>query len=206
MFQRVFTVVLIAMLAAPLAAQQVSSLKVRVDRSTDASDPDDTPELKVVAMGKGARVTGGPAGVFWNAADTATGNYTAKATFNLQQPSNHNNFYGIVFGGSELAGAKQSYTYFMVSQNGGWLLKGREGDQSPTLQRGTHGAIAKPDAAGKSTNVVEVRVAGDTINYVVNGQTVHTMPKGTARTDGLAGFRVNHMLDVQVEGFQVTKG
>jgi hypothetical protein len=206
MFQRVFTVALIAMLAAPLAAQQVSSLKVRVDRSTDASDPDDTPELKVVAMGKGVRVTGGPAGVFWNATDTATGSYTAKATFNLQQPSNHNNFYGIVFGGSELAGAKQSYTYFMVSQNGGWLLKGREGDQSPTLQRGTHGSIAKPDASGKSVNVVEVRVAGDTITYVVNGQTVHTMPKGTTKTDGLAGFRVNHMLDVQVEGFQVTKG
>ena len=206
MFQRVFTVALIAMLAAPLAAQQVSSLKVRVDRSTDASDPDDTPELKVVAMGKGVRVTGGPAGVFWTATDTATGNYTAKATFNLQQPSNHNNFYGIVFGGSDLAGAAQAYTYFMVSQSGAWLLKGRNGAQSPTLQRGTSGAIVKPDASGKSTNVVEVRVAGDTISYVVNGQVVHTMPKAGVKTDGLVGFRVNHMLDMQVEGFQMTKG
>lgn len=206
MFQRVFTVVLIAVLTAPLAAQQIASLKVRVDRSTDASDPDNTPELKVVAMGKGVRVTGGPAGVFWHATDTAAGNYTAKATFNLQQRSNHNNYYGIVFGGSELASAKQAYTYFMVSQDGGWLLKGRDGAQAPTLQRGTHAAIVTPDAAGKATNVIEVRVAGDTINYVVNGQTVHTMPKGTTKTDGLAGFRVNHMMDMQVEGFQVTKG
>ena len=78
--------------------------------------------------------------------------------------------------------------------------------RSPTIQRGTHGSVVKPDASGKSTNVLEVRVAGDTINYVVNGQTVHTMPKGTTKTDGLVGFRVNHMLDVQVEGFQVTKG
>lgn len=206
MFQRVLTVALMAVLVAPLAAQQKASLKVRVDRSTDASDPDNTPELKVETMGKGVRVTGGPAGVFWHTTDTATGNYTAKATFNLQQPSNHNNFYGIVFGGSDLAGAAQAYTYFMVSQSGGWLLKGRDGAQSPTLQRGTHAAIAKPDASGKSTNVVEVRVAGDTINYVVNGQTVHTMPKSTMKADGLAGFRVNHMLDVQVEGFAVTKG
>jgi hypothetical protein len=206
MFQRVFTVALIAMLAAPVAAQQIASMKVRIDRSTDATDPDNTPELKVVAMGKGVRVTGGPAGVFWHATDTVTGNYTAKATFNLQQPSNHNNFYGIVFGGSELAGANQAYTYFMVSQQGSWLLKGRQGAQSPTLQRGTHDAVVKPDASGKSTNVVEVRVAGDNISYVVNGQVVHTMPKGTITTDGLAGFRVNHMLDMQVEGFQVTKG
>jgi len=205
MFQRVLTVVLMAMLVAPLAAQQKASLKVRVDRSTDASDPDNTPELKVEAMGKGVRVTGGPAGGFWNAADTVTGNYTVKATFNLQQPSNHNNFYGIVFGGSDLATAKQSYTYFMVSQNGGFLVKSREGDASPTIQRGTHGAVAKPDAAGKSTNVVEVRVAGDTVNFVVNGQVAHTMPKGAMKTDGLVGFRVNHMLDVQVEGFQIVK-
>ena len=206
MVQRVLTLALIAALGAPLAAQQLASLKVRVDRSTDAGDPDDNPELKVVAMGKGVRVTGGPAGVFWNATDTATGNYTAKATFNLQQPSNHNNFYGIVFGGSDLAGAAQAYTYFMVSQSGAWLLKNRNGAQSPTLQRGTSDVIVKPDASGKSTNVVEVRVAGDTISYVVNGQVVHSMPKAGVKTDGLVGFRVNHMLDVQVEGFQVTKG
>ena len=206
MVQRVLTLALIAALGAPLAAQRVDSLKLRVDRSTDASDPDDNPELKVVAMGKGVRVTGGPAGVFWNATDTATGNFTAKATFNLQQPSNHNNYYGIVFGGSDLAGAAQAYTYFMVSQNGSWLLKGRNGAQSPTLQRGTHDAVVKPDASGKSANVVEVRVAGDTISYVVNGQVVHSMPKAGLKTDGLVGFRVNHMLDMQVEGFQVTKG
>jgi hypothetical protein len=28
----------------------------------------------------------------------------------------------------------------------------------------------------------------------------------TATTDGIAGVRVNHVLDVHVEGFQVTKG
>ena len=206
MFQRVFTVALIAVLAVPLAAQKKETLKVRVDRSTDASDPDNTPEVKVVAMGKGVRVTGGPAGVFWTPTDTASGNYTAKATFNLQQPSNHTNYYGIVLGGSDLAGPKQAYTYFMVAQDGTWLLKGREGASSPTIQRGKHDAIAKPDASGKSTNVVEVRVAGDTVSYVVNNQVVHTTPKSAVKTDGLVGFRVNHMMDMQVEGFQVTKG
>jgi hypothetical protein len=206
MFQRVMTVALITVLGAPLAAQKLDTLKMRVDRSTDAQDPDDRPDLKVVAMGKGVRVTGGPAGVFWNATDSAAGNYTVKAVFNLQQPSNHNNFYGIVFGGSDLAGPKQAYSYFMVSQQGSWLLKGREGDASPTIQRGTHEAIAKPDASGKSTNTVEVRVAGDTVSYVVNGQVVASGPKSAVKTDGIAGFRVNHMMDAQVEGFEVRKG
>jgi hypothetical protein len=206
MFQRLITVALITVLGAPLAAQKVDTLKMRVDRSTDAQDPDDRPDLKVVAMGKGVRVTGGPAGVFWSPTDSGAGNYTAKAVFNLQQPSNHNNFYGLVFGGSNLDNPKQAYSYFVVSQNGSWLLKNRDGDASPTIQRGTHEAIAKPDASGKSTNTVEVRVAGDTVSYVVNGQVVHSGPKSAVKTDGLVGFRVNHMMDTQVEGLEVRKG
>jgi hypothetical protein len=50
-----------------------------------------------------------------------------------------------------------------------------------------------------------VRVAGDTISYVVNGQVVHSAPKGTMKTDGLAGVRINHQLDVLVDGFSVQK-
>ena len=206
MLQRVLLMALMATFVAPLAAQTPAGLKMRVDRSTDAQDPDDNPELKVVAAGKGYRVTGGPAGVFWNPANMASGNYTARATFTLMKPSNHTNYYGIVFGGSGLEGAAQSYTYFVVAQNGTFLVKGRNGDAAPTIQNRTpHAAIKQPDASGMSTNTLEVRVAGDTISYVVNDQVVHTMPKGTIKTDGLVGVRVNHMRDVQVEGPEIRK-
>src|SRR5688500_8711511 len=167
MFQRVLTVALMSsLLVAPLAAQRLDALKVRVDQSTNAQDPDDTPDLKVVGMGKGVRVTGGPAGTFWNATDTATGNYTVKATFNLQQPSNHTNYYGLIFGGSNLDGPKQAYIYFVIAQNGTFQIRHRDGAQAMNIApRGTHAAIAKPDASGKSTNTLEVRVAGSMISY-----------------------------------------
>ena len=206
MFQRVLIMALAASLVAPLAAQTPAGLKMRVDRSTDAQDPDDNPELKVVTAGKGYRVTGGPAGVFWNPANTVTGNFTARATFTLMQPSNHTNYYGLIIGGSALEGASQSYTYFVVAQNGTFLIKARNGEATPTLQRGTpHAAIKQPDEKKMSTNVLEVRVAGDTITFAVNDQVVHTMPKGTIKTDGIVGVRVNHMLDVQVEGPEIRK-
>src|SRR5688572_12648686 len=108
MLQRVLFMALAASLVTPLAAQTPAGLKMRVDRSTDAQDPDDNPELKVVTAGKGYRVTGGPAGVFWNPANAAAGNYTARATFTLMQPSNHTNYYGLVIGGNALEGASQS--------------------------------------------------------------------------------------------------
>ena len=39
----------------------------------------------------------------------------------------------------------------------------------------------------------------------MNDTVVHTMPKSALKTDGLVGVRVNHMLDVQIEGFTLTK-
>src|SRR5262245_51033443 len=128
MLQRVAPIALIACLVMPVAAQTPAGMKMRVDRSTDAQDPDNVPDLKVATVGKGFRVTGGPAGVFWYPANTTTGNYTVKATFQLMKPSNHRNFYGLVFGGSALEGAQQAYTYFVVAQTGEFLIKSRTGE------------------------------------------------------------------------------
>ena len=206
MLQRVLPMALIACLVAPLAAQVPAGMKMRVDKSTSASDPDDSPDVKVVTAGKGFRVTGGPAVVLWKPTDTASGNYTAKATFVLQKPSNHVNFYGLVFGGSNLEGSDPSYTYFVVAQNGMFTIRQMKGMQATNVMaRTANAAIKTPDAGGQSTNTLEVRVQGDTISYVVNGEVVHSGPKGGVTTDGLVGVRINHVLDVQVEGLELQK-
>ena len=54
-------------------------------------------------------------------------------------------------------------------------------------------------------NALEVRVSGDKIDYVVNGTTVHSTPKTGMKTDGIYGIRVNHQLEVQVDGVAATK-
>jgi hypothetical protein len=107
-----------ASIVAPVAAQTPAGWKVHIDKSTNAQDPDDKSGVKFMAMGKGFHVAGGPAGTYWNPANTATGNYTIKGTFTLVKPSNHTNYYGLVFGGNALDGPSQTYTYFLVAQNG----------------------------------------------------------------------------------------
>jgi hypothetical protein len=192
----------------PLAAQAPPGWQVRTDRSTNAQDPDNTPNLKVAAVGKGFRVTGGPAGTFWNPANAAAGPFTARATFTLKQPSNHTNYYGLVFGGADLGGAAQSYIYFLIAQDGTFIIRQRSGEAVQTVKASTpHASIRKPNEAGTSANVLEVRVSADAIAYVVNGTVVHTTPKSgaTAKTDGLVGVRVNQVLDVEVDGFEVRK-
>ena len=139
--------------AVSLSAQTPQGWKVRVDRSQNAQDPDNTPNLVFKAMGKGLHVKGGPAGTFWNPANTATGNYTLKATFNLQEPSSHPNYYGLVFGGSDLDAPTQAYAYFVIAQNGTFQVRQRQGESVTDV-------VAAPGqrgraAAGRQRPVVE---------------------------------------------------
>jgi hypothetical protein len=196
----------VVLLAVPVAAQAPDGWMVRVDRSQNAQDPDDTENLSFMTMGSGFHVTGGPAGTFWNDANTGSGDFTLSGNFRLMKPSGHTNYYGLIFGGSDLGAANQTYIYFLVGQNGSYLVKHRVGDEVHDIQaRTAHDAVNQPGADGQSTNALEVRVAGNTISYVVNGQVVHTTPKTgmSAMTDGLAGIRINHQLDVHVDGFEL---
>ena len=186
---------------APLLAQAPKGWKMRVDRSTSASDPDAPGAIKFTQAGSTLHAVNPQAAVYWNPANTASGTYTIKGTFTLLKPSGHTNYYGLVFGGSSLDGAAQSYTYFLVAQDGTWLVKKREGEvASDVIAKKASDAVKKPGADGKSVNALEVRVGPDKIDYVVNGTVVQSAPKTGVKTDGIYGIRVNHMLEVSVDG------
>ena len=192
----------------PLVAQAPKGWKVRLDRSTEASDPDASGAIKFVTMGTGFHATNPQAAIYWNPANAASGAYTLKGTFMLMRPSSHANYYGLVFGGSALEGAQQSYLYFVVAQNGMWLVKSRNGTATRTIGGYTsNDAVKMPDATGKSNNALEVRVGPGKIDFVVNGVVVHTEPKtgALAKTDGIYGIRVNHLLEVQINGLGVSQ-
>jgi hypothetical protein len=206
--KRIVAVTALALFTAiPLIAQAPKGWMVRADRSTSASDPDGAGTIKFVTMGTGYHATNPQAAVYWNPANTATGNYTLKGTFTLMKPSGHTNYYGLVFGGSDLEGAKQNYTYFLVAQDGTWLVKRRNGDTATdnVVAKTANDAVKKPGADGKSTNALEVRVGADKVDYVVNGTVVGSSPKAGIKTDGIYGMRVNHLLEVHVDGLAAAK-
>lgn len=201
--------VLAVLTVVSLAAQSPKGWMVRADRSTSASDPDGAGAIKFVTAGSGFHATNPQAAVYWNPASTASGAYTLKGTFTLLKPSGHTNYYGLVFGGSDLDKATQNYLYFVVAQDGTWLVKKRDGNAQTQMvsPKTPNDVVKKPDASGTSVNTLEVRVTADKIDYVVNGTVVHSTPKTglTAKTDGIYGIRVNHLLDVQIDGFGVSK-
>jgi hypothetical protein len=136
-----------------LTAQAPPGWMVRADNSPSASDPDAPGDIKFVARGAGFRATNPRAAVFWNPANTIAGDYSLQGTFTLLEPSNHTNYYGLVFGGSHLDGPAQQYVYFLVAQDGTWLVKRRDGDETTqtVLPKTASSAVNKPDASGRSS-------------------------------------------------------
>ncbi len=210
MIRHISSVALALLIAAPLAAQAPAGLQLRLDHSTNAEDPDDVPNVTVTASGDGFQVRTGPAVTAWNSDDMATGTYTLSGTFTLLEPSGHVNYYGLIYGGGDLEGAGQNYLYFLVAQDGSYLVKHRAGNETTHDIQGRtpHSAVAAADANGRSVNALQVRVGTDATDFVVNGQVVYTAPKSgmAARTDGIWGVRVNHVLPaILVEGLGVTQ-
>jgi hypothetical protein len=193
--------------ASLVAQSSVAGWKQRIDASTSATDPDPAGQVKFMAMAGGFHTANPQAAVFWNPKNTASGTYTLKATFAQNQRSSHPNYLGLVFGGKDLEGANQSYTYFTVAQNGTWLVKQRNGEATKDIvARAANPAVKQLDASGKATNTLEVRVAADKIDYVVNGTVVGSSPKTGINTDGIYGFRVNHALpEVMITDLAVSK-
>ena len=202
-------IVLAALLTlAPAFAQAPKGWKMHTDHSADAADPDAPGANKFVAVGSGFHATNPMAAIYWNPANTATGAYTLKGTFKLIKSTGFNEYYGLIFGGSALEGPMQNYLYFMVTDDGTYLIKRRDGSSTQGVSAKTPSdAVKKPDASGSATNALEVRVGADKVDFVINGTVVKSMPKSgpVAKTDGIYGMRINHQLDVQIDGFGVSK-
>ncbi len=96
----------------------------------------------------------------------------------------------------------------MITDDGTYLIKRRDGTATQGISQKTpNSAVKKPDASGTATNSLEVRVKADKIDFVINGTVVTSLPKTgpAAKTDGIYGIRINHQLDVQIDGFGASK-
>jgi len=160
--------------------------------------------VKMTPMGGGVHIMSGPAGIYYRPADRQTGEFAASATFTQMERAEHPEAYGIFIGGANLESANQKYTYFLVRQDGKFLVKRRSGSETPTITDWADStAIRKPDASGKMSNTLAVEVGRDKVRFLVNGTEVTSAETSKVDAAGIAGLRVNHNLNVHVEGFTV---
>jgi hypothetical protein len=171
-------------------------------------------EAKFIPMGGGIHVTAGPAAIYWNPANTATGNYTVTATFNQTKASAHPEGYGLILTGKDLSTSNQGYMYFLVRQDGKFLINHRANDSTvhKIVDWTADPAVNAIDANGKASNKLTVVVGKDALSFRVNDKEVKSLARSVidggpdhAGSIGIAGIRVNHNLDVHIDGFALTK-
>jgi len=176
-------------------------------------------DSKLVTMGQGMHVTTGPAVVYWNPANTASGNYTVEATFTEQKfmgLNDHPHPYGIVIGGNEMGTDNQSYLYCAAYGNGNFIVRGF-GPAAFQMNGGRQGqasdAVNRAPAAGQPvTQKIALRVSADKVECLINDKVAGTYSKallmepGKLKSlDGIYGIRFGHNTDAHISGLKMTK-
>ena len=172
---------------------------------------------KLSEEGKTLHVTTGPAVAYWNPANTASGDYTVKATFNEPKYMNLNDHphpYGIFIGGNDMGTDNESYLYCAAYGNGNFIVRGFGPAPFQLNGRGEPNA-AVHKAAGTGSPVsqdIAMSVKGDNVTCSINGTVVGTYKKADLvsagklkSTDGVYGIRFAHNTDGLVSGLTVTK-
>lgn len=160
--------------------------------------------VQFMTMGTGFHVMTGPAAILYKPDMTKSGTYQVQATFQQMEPSEHAEAYGLFIGGADLQAANQKYTYFLIRQDGKYLIKRRAGMTTPTVADWTdHASVKKTDAKSQGTNTLAIAVSPDKVRFLVNGGEVSSAPSGKVDTRGIVGLRINHGLNVHVDHFEM---
>ena len=172
-------------------------------------------DSRVAMNGQNIDLKIGPAAVYWNPANTASGNYEVKASFTERaHKPNHPHSYGVFIGGADLDGDNQSLAYCIVYADGTYSVKYFHGANNvqTVADRQSHAAIRKADASGAATNEIGWRVRGDKAACVVNGTEVQSWNASQLvgadklkSLDGTYGVRVSHNLDISMTPLTMTR-
>ena len=187
----------------------------RID-ANEASDGATLEQARLEQRGDSLVVTTGPAVVYWNPANTATGDYTVSATFHEPEYMNVNDHphpYGLFIGGSDMGTDQQSLLYCSAYGSGRFIVRGFGPETFQLNARGEeHDAVNR--AAGQNqpvTQQIALSVRGDSVSCAINGTTVGSYAKSAIvtegrldSTDGIYGIRFGHNTDAIVTALTMT--
>ena len=157
----------------------------------------------------------GPAAVYWNPSNTASGDYTVKATFTeAKMTSGHPHPMGLFIGGSKLETPDQSLMYCTAYRDGTFIVRRFNGTNvTQVARKAPNPAIKKASSPDESvTQEVAWVVKGGKAECQINGATVASYDKAEIvgpgkleSTDGIYGIRVSHNMDLTVSNLKMTK-
>jgi len=174
-------------------------------------------DSKFAQVGSEFRINNGPAAIYWNPAQTASGSYTVSATFTepkYMSSMDHPHPYGLFIAGNKLDTDQASFLYCTPYGNGSFIVRGMGpapfamGARRPT----PHEAVKKAETGGPVTQEVAWVVTPEKADCKINGVVVASYPKAELvaagkleSLDGIAGIRAAHNVDFNVTNWKITK-
>jgi hypothetical protein len=173
---------------------------------------------RLAMQGDALHVMTGPAVVYWNATNTASGDYTVRATFTesaYMSLNNHPHPYGLFIGGSDLGTDGQRLLYCATYGNGRFIVRGfgPEPFQVNGPRPEAHDAINQAAGQGEPvTQEIALSVRDGMVSCAVNGAVVGSYPVADvlgegklSTTDGIYGIRFGHNTEGLVSGLTIER-
>ena len=169
-------------------------------------------DAKFAQEGAALHVTTGPATTFWNPANTASGDYTIKATFRepkFMELNNHPHSYGIFIGGNNMGTDMMTLVYCAAYGDGNAFVRGFGPAVFNQLRMQPFPSVNKAAGIGQPvTQEIAWIVKGGKADCAINGAVIASYTKDQLVTtgkltslDGVYGLRFTHNVEAIVTGF-----
>src|SRR5262252_3939884 len=169
-------------------------------------------DAKLAQDGNAIHVTTGPATTFWNPANSASGDYTVKATFlepKFMELNSHPHSYGIFIGGNNMGTDTMSLVYCAAYGDGNAFVRGFGPAVFNMLRMQPFASVNKAAGIGQPvTQEIQWAVKGGKAECSINSAVVASftkdqlvVPGKLTSLDGVYGLRFTHNVEAVVTGF-----
>ena len=173
-------------------------------------------DARFAQEGDALHVTTGPATTFWNPVNTASGDYTVKATFRepkFMNLNSHPHSYGLFVGGNDMGTDRMSLVYCVAYGDGQMLVRGFGPAVFTLFRQAPHAAVHKAAGVGQPvTQDIAWRIKGNRAECLINGTVTAGYDKSELvsagklkSADGVFGIRFTHNVEAIITGFGMTK-
>jgi hypothetical protein len=155
--------------------------------------------VQIVVEDAHLRASAGAAGLAWRPSDQVLGGtYRLSATF--AAGGAEAGAVGLFVGGRNLPDPDRAYTSFVVGPDGGYRIARREGEEEHALAEGR--ATAGGSGAAR---ILAVEVEGDDVRFLIDGETVETLPRSDAEPHGSTGVRLEEGVEVEIREWTLSR-
>jgi hypothetical protein len=145
------------------------------------------------------------AAIYYKSTMKAAGDYELSAVVSQIKTTARPEGYGLFIAGGDLDKDAPRSTYFLVRQDGKYLIAARHGADVKPVVDWTAAPPMHETSGMKTSNTLVIRASGNEVRFFIDGKQMRQLTRMKAGGDGIVGIRVGQDLNVQVTKLTLKK-